>query len=311
MPDFQCYASLAMLRQKDNVKATDTTDDPRRVAKLRDASAAIYKYCAERNFQPVQETRTFDWTSNEYLSFRGFDLLTLTSVVDGTGNTKQAAALIMQGGRFSDSTRYGPWYALRIDTTKDFLLYNVTPFRCIQVTGTWGYYDDYGLAGANAWTPVYTDATLATPLHPSGATSANQRVIPLNADPTQSVDGWLQNWAMPDGTVQGAISPGSLMSMDSEWFHVLAVNASTPSVTVMPAANGTTAATHGTSSNISVFQPQADIRDACITYAQFLLRQDDAPMGKTLMPAMGQVIVPDKKANVAELLEGFIKRRVA
>src|SRR5216683_795836 len=86
MSGVRCYATLQQLRTRQGLSLTDTADDPRLLAKLRAASQEIERYTS-RGFQPIQETRTFDWQDANYLSFRAQEALALSQVVDGQGRT--------------------------------------------------------------------------------------------------------------------------------------------------------------------------------------------------------------------------------
>lgn len=150
MSVLRSYCTLAQLKTRIKLDYSDTSDDQRLLAKIRAATQAIERYCGGREFMPYVEARTFDWESSLELGFRSFDLLTLTSIVDAQ-NTKQTIALIMQGGRYSDATKFGPWYGVEIDPTREYLYYLATPYRAITVNGAWGWHDDYGVSGATAF----------------------------------------------------------------------------------------------------------------------------------------------------------------
>ncbi len=292
--DFQCYCSVPILRQTETVLVTgDTLDNDRRLARLREASANVTAICGKREFQPRLDTRAYDYLSPDYVSFRGDDLLALTTLTDGTGVVIPAAALIMEGARYRDATKWGPWYGAHVDTSQAQINESGTDYGAIKVVGVYGCHDDYGVAGANAWAPVYTDSTLVNPLVPAGGVNATQRTIQLGSDPTVSYDALLQAWPLKDNTPQGAIGAGSLIQMDSEWLQVMNVTGATglPSNTlsVQRGVNGSTAATHTSSSAISVFQVLTDVREATRIWAHYLLRKDPAAFGKTVPQKVGGV----------------------
>lgn len=297
MPIPKTYANLGQLRMRQGLDATTTADDGKLLAKLRTASAEIDRYTV-RDFNPLLEARTFDWEGNAYLSFRAFDLLTLTSLVDGTGNTKAVDALIMQGGKFSNATLTGPWYGVRIDTTKDFLLYNVTPFRSQIVTGVWGFNSDY----ANAWhtSGVSLGAAVTTTSATTITTTLNDYTI---------YDSWGQNY--PTSATGGTVQPGHLIQIDSEWMTVFRAPTTT-SLTVIRGVNGTTAATHTNGTAISIYEVEKDIQDACLRLAAFLYMQDSMDFSRVAIDAFGRTqkaagVPPD----ICELLDIYMKRRVS
>src|SRR5258707_10472694 len=205
MSGVRCYATLQQLRTRQGLSLTDTADDPRLLAKLRAASQEIERYTS-RSFQPIQETRMFDWQDANYLRFRAQEALALSQVVDGQGRTISTTAIIPLGATTSTfGVSYGPFYALEIDPGKgDFLAYLTTKRRAVAVTGTWGWHDDY----ANAW-------------HGSGLTvqdnplSAGATAITTSANDSTPPDARGQSSAV------GRISGGHLIQIDTEWIHVL------------------------------------------------------------------------------------------
>src|SRR5258708_29010111 len=198
MSNLRSYATLAQLRARNNVAASDTTDDSRMLAKLRSATQEIERVTG-RIFQPISEARKFDWADSFTLWFRAQDLLSLTSIVDGQGNTISSSAIIKLGGA---NDTYGPYYAVELDPTKAYFLYQTTTTRALTVTGIWGYHDDF----ANAF-------------HDSAVTvSADSGTTTITTSPNGGADAWGQ---FP------AISAGHLIQIESEWLHVLYVPDST------------------------------------------------------------------------------------
>src|SRR5579859_3908392 len=195
MSALRAYCTLAQLRTRQQLAATDTSDDPRLLAKIRAASAEIERFTG-RVFQPILEARTFDYQDSLSLTFRGQDLLTLTTLVDGAGVTIAPSAIILKGATQSGNTANGPFYGLELDPTKAFLLYITTKTRAISVTGIWGWHDDY----PNAW--------IASTLTVSGSLDAVSTTIPTSANPTTTADAWGQS---------PGISAGALVQVDSEW----------------------------------------------------------------------------------------------
>jgi hypothetical protein len=297
------YATLDQLRQRNKITdPTNTSNDGKYLNKLRAATEWVNNYCA-RVFEPSLAARTFDWQASYWLDFRSFDLLTLTSIVDGAGGTKLTNALIMQDGQYSDATLYGPWSGVVCDGTKDFFLWTVTIARCMTVTGVWGWHNNYGVAGANAWLPAYTDLTFGTTLQISGNITNVANIITLNADPTVSYD---TNYESP------AISAGNLVQLDTEWMRVVATDRIAKTMTVRRGAAGTTAAAHTSTAAVSVYQVPRVINDATLRVAQWLEALDDAPFNKTVIPAMGQTIVPSAvPSDIPTLLDPLVKVRVA
>lgn len=277
MAALRSYGTLAGLRDRQALAASDTSDDARLLRKLRSATADIEAY-TNRIFQPLTAAYTFDHEDDTCLNFRNHELLTLTSIVDGFGRTILSAAVILLGNAQSSSTANGPFYGFELDPTVDYLLYQTTPIRAITVTGVWGYHDDY----ANAF-------------HGSGVTvqdnplSNSNTMVTTSTNNSTTLDDWGQSVSAAANA--GTVSTGHLIKVDSELMHVVSYTDSTH-IKVIRAANGTTAASHVQGTTIQVYEPPRDIIDATLRYAGFLAAQDDADYSKTIIDAMGRAVVP-------------------
>lgn len=306
MSSIQSYATVAQLRARNEVPSTALTNDGRMMEKLREATQNIIRYCGGREFSPTVAARTFDWESSLELLFRGFDLLTLTSVSDVqsaktiTSSTPQSPNML--GNQFSDPTTYGPWYGMELDPTRDFFLYSTTKTKAITVTGIWGWHDDYSAA----WASVYTDNTFATTLQLSGSllssTAGTPQAVTTNADPTVSYSSWYQT---------PAISAGSLIKIDSEYLAVINTISGQSKVIVMRGVNGTTAAAHSSGAAITVYEPPKDINGACLTWAAYLLAKDSTDFEKTLITPLGGQMVPQRLPNeFYTKLDPYVRSRI-
>lgn len=295
MSSLRAYCTLPYLRQRQGLNLSDTSDDSKLLAKIRAATQDIERETGGRVFEPVQETRTFDWQDALTLFFRNQDLLQITSVTDGAGATIAPSSFIMLGGSQSGNGAYGPFYGMKLNPTQAYFLYITTPIRAISVVGVWGWHDDY----ANAWhdsgvtvqdNPLTSGATTIT-------TSANNNTIS---------DAWGQTFPQ-DGPVQA----GHLIQVESEWMQVVKVPTST-SLQVVRGVNGTTAASHAQGKAITIYEPPYDIKEACATLGAYLYVSDSANFTKTVMPAMGQTIIPNQyPASVTKTLALYYKRRVS
>src|SRR5262245_40121887 len=283
MPAIRAYATLAQIRTRQGIGSGDTADDARLLAKLRAATAEIEAKTA-RVFQPLKETRLHDYEDSQCLRLRG-ELLSLTSMNDGAG-TVDSTAIILLGDY---ETTYGPYYALEVDGAKAFLSYLTTKTRAISVVGIWGWHDDY----ANAW----HDTTITVA---GGGINSSVTSITTGGNPTTATHSWGQT---------PAISAGHLIQIASEGMYVIATNATT--LTVIRAANGTTAASHNATTPISVYEPPRDIQDICARWAAWLYKQDDVPFGTSVIFEMGRTITPAAlPADLAGALDPYQKARV-
>ncbi|HVO43306.1 MAG TPA: hypothetical protein VMT34_11815 [Aggregatilineales bacterium] len=284
MSALKAYATLAQLRARNQVASGDTSDDMRYLAKLRAASAAIDRYTL-RSFQPVVETRKFDWIDAGRLTFRSQELLSLTSVIDGSGRTIDPTAIVLQGGA-NDAT--GPYYGFILDPSKAYLLFLTTPVRAIVISGMWGYHDDW----ANAF-------------HDSGDTVQDASLSASATTITVTNTAGTDTWALTP-----RFSAGQMIQIDSEWLAVLATASTT--LTVVRGINGTTAAVHAQTTKISVYAPPADINEACARWAAFLLAQDDTDFTHSVTVPLGATVIPPQAPpDIARLLDPYVKKRVA
>lgn len=294
MSSLKSYAPLGMLRMRQSFGANTTTEDSKLLAKLRAATQMIDRHTA-RYFQPEFATHLFDFDTLTRLVFRSQELLSLTSLVDGQGRTINTSAILWRGGH---DTSTGPYYGFDLDPTIDYMLYITTPYKCIAVKGAWGWHDNY-----------------ATAFHASGVT-INQSggidnavtTIPTSTNDSTIIDAWGQQWSPK--AYYGTVQPGHLIQIDSEWMQVLA--ATTTQLTVLRAANGTTAATHANSTAIQIYEAPRDIQDITTRYASWLYAQDSSDYGQVTLDAFGRRQVPmGLPADISDDLELYTKRRVA
>ncbi len=241
------YATLTAFRDRQGLAASDTSDDARMFAKLRAATAQVDRYTG-RTFLPVIASRLFNWCSPRLLLFRGFDLLELTTILNGDGTPIDPSAIITLGGI------NGPLVGVELDVTKAFFVYQATKTRALTVTGVWGWHDDY----ANAWKPSGDSI-------PAGGITANATTFTV------------ANVSGPDGwNLSPRFQSGQLLKVESEYMHLVAVNSSTNTLTVVRGVNGSTAATHAASAPISIYMPPADIAEIALRWAGWLYKMEDA-----------------------------------
>jgi hypothetical protein len=300
MPALRTYANLGKLRMRRTLGSADTADDQRLLEKLRSATAEIETY-TQIQFVPTVETRNLDYQTAHYLDFRSHYLLSMTSIVDGTGKTIQTAAMILLGAQqalFNGSTSpNGPFYGVEIDMTKDIILYTVTPIRSIAVTGAWGYHDDW----ANAFHA--SNVTVQDNPLTSGATT-----ITTSTNNSTITDTWGQSY--PATANAGIIQPGHLIQIDSEWMWVVAVP-STTQLTVLRGQQGTTAASHAQGTAISVYEAPGDVQDACVELAAYLLARDSVDFTESATVPVGFYKAKPSTINtILARLDKYKKTRV-
>jgi hypothetical protein len=289
------YASLAQFKARQGLSGGDTTDDQRLLGKLFNATEIIENECA-REFIPKKATINFDYQGPLYLYFRGLTLLQYTSIVDGRSVTIDPAAVIPLGsaaGNVTDPNSVGPWFGVELDPVKAFFLYQTTRRRCMQVTGIWGYHDNYN----RAW--------IASNISLGGAVDGATTTLTISANPDTTTDAY--------GRIP-ALSAGQLISVDTgsnqEWMVI--VKTTPTQLTVVRGERGTTGGAHSSGLAISVYEPPKDIQEAALRLAAYLFAQDSTDLGKTVYDAAGTKTVPAHwPPDIKDILDNYRATRVA
>jgi hypothetical protein len=242
------YATLDALRNRFGLASTDTGDDARLLDKLRQAASQLDRYTG-RSFAPLVATRKFDYQDRKTLIFRGFDLLSLTSITNGDGTTViDPSAIIPLGGDV------GPIWGVELNLTLAYFYYLTTKTRCIQVAGIWGWHDDY----ASAWKSSGDSI-------PGGGITSSATSFTVTS--VSGADAW---------NLTPRFQVGQLLRVDSEYISVVGVNSGTNTLTVVRGVSGSTAATHTAGTAISVYVPPADIVEIALRWAGWLYKSEDA-----------------------------------
>ncbi len=275
------YATLEALRRVLGLAADQTADDDLLRAALA-ASSRLIEGFTGRRFAPEQATRRYRVPAGNVLLLDG-DLLALDAVINGDGSTIPADALHLHPAAGSVKT------SLELDRTRATFVHSGDPVGAIQVSGLWGYHPDW----ASAWrdsgdsvqdAPLSADAAALTVNDAGGADSAGE-------SPRFSV--------------------GQLLRIESEMVQVLAVDGEDPVLTVERGACGTTAAVHAQGQAIAIYQPPADVRQACLRVASWLYRQRDAGFVQVAGGLRGQVSVPPAlPEDVQQILAPHVRIRV-
>lgn len=279
------YTTLGRLQARLDVTDTDATAavKSRWFGKIRAATRMIDEV-TKKVFEPIKDTRYFDYTRAQSLLFDDCRALSITSVVDGLSQTMNSSAVIPLGGK---SRTVGAFYGFRLDSYYGAILQiNTSKDKAIAVTGVWGDHDDY----ASAWQD--SGVTLGAAISSTSATSITT---------TTNTGSDLM------GNVP-ALSPGMLIQIDSEWLRITAISGTT--VTVARGQNGSTAATHSNSTAIYVYFPPYDIIDIATRLAAYLTKQDDTTYGQTIVTDMGVVIPAGMPKDIVQALEPHIYRRI-
>jgi len=223
---------------------------------LEEASRRIDTFCS-RHFYPLIVARPYDYQNAREIRFSPYDLLEATTVTTGGGDTEIESTDydLLTGGS------YGLYPKTRLLMHSDASASLDIGDRYEQannVTGIWGYNENWDAAWLSSLDTVQDDplTAAATTLTVSDA----------------------------DGLDAKGISPrfqvGQMLSIEDEYLYVAGVTAGTTNeLTVVRAENGSTAAAHVQDTAITVYQPQADIKKACLIIAAYFKVLPDAPFG--------------------------------
>lgn len=153
----------------------------------------------------------------------------------------------------------------------------------ISITGLWCYRFDYTRDG---W--LWSTDTVQTGINAS-----------VTAITVADADGTDYRLRAP------RFSPGQLLRIGSEFVQVRAVNTSTNTLTVIRAANGSTAAVHDAGAEIDVWQPDATIAQAATRWAAYLYRHR-AQFAQTQVDGMTAIQWPkNAPSDVEAIIEQF------
>ncbi len=241
-------ATLHHLRQRLGLGAADTAEDIRLLAALEAASAQI-ETAAGRRFQPRQVTirHTINPRYPTELVLVE-DLLQLDGLINGDGSSIDLDHVLT----LPDSTPDGIIAVLQLTAGAAFV-WQDTPISAVSVAGLWGWHDRW----SQAW-------------YASGDTVQNN---PLNGSSASlsvtDADGADSSGEAPRFQV------GHLLRIEEEYLRVLAVNPAGNTLTVLRAANGTSATSHHQGTSIEVYQPPLDVEMLCVRWAQWLYKEPD------------------------------------
>lgn len=255
----ETIATLDALRQHLGFAPTDTSEDRRLMAALWAATRRIER-ATLRHFTPRYATLLHDIDLNQptVLDLRD-DLLELVAVTD-IGSIDLADMLILPGD------------SLQLQSGVSFQ-YETSPLQAVQVTGIWGYHDEW----SSAWL-IFMDS-----LQSSLSDSANTLFV---AD----VDGGTPYDSGPRFQV------GQLVRVEDEYMTVLKINTTSKYITVKRGANGTTITSHDSGSAVDVFQPVPDAVALCLQIATALYREPD--MGPMLPPSIQAAVASLRRVRV-------------
>jgi hypothetical protein len=277
------YANLADLRDYMSLASQNDADDPKLIGLLGRASRSIEKYC-RRPFHPTRDTKYYDYRQSQEIRFR-HDLLEIDTLATNNGASVLPNGILLL--KTGDDYNFPPYdrVVIRTDSGSTFN-YSGTDQKASEVTGFWGYHEDY----ANAWVDT------GTSLGGSHVSGASQLTVLGGSTGFSDID-----WQAP------RFAAGDTLKIGGEMFFAAGGNGT--SVNVVPAFNGTSANHHASGVPIYRYEPEADIQWATIRLAAWLNGQAMTPYeNKTAFIAIGQISIPSTWGkDIADRLDRFIK----
>ncbi len=125
--------TLDQVREYLNISTPVASKDDALLVRLIDAAQALIEERTRRRFEPLAATRYYsDECVSGALLFLDDDLLTVTTLVDGTGST------VPSNDYKLEPRNYKPHSMVRIGSARAWLF---NPDGEVAITGTWGYDD--------------------------------------------------------------------------------------------------------------------------------------------------------------------------
>ena len=259
-------STLDQLRARLGLASSDTADDPRLLNALQAAAAQIER-AAGRRFCPRQKAIQHNYSSSLELLLDD-DLLELTSLTNGDGSSINLTDVIPVPDE-------APFSYLRLTGSSAFT-WNSSPLQAVTVNGIWGWHD----RPVEMWR-VSGDTVQNNPLSSSGTS--------LTVTGAGGVD-------------IEAIAPrfqvGHLLKIDTEYLRVTAVNTATNVLTVLRAANGTSATSHTLNTPIYTYQPPAELNALALRWAGWLYKEADSAAFEAAPDALQAALAPFRRVEV-------------
>jgi hypothetical protein len=249
---------------------------------LRAASRRVDRYC-HRSFYPWVGAHSYDFEDVWEIRFHPHDLLEIDTLTTG-GTDLTSVASSEYDLLTGDAYDLYPKSRLLIHTDSGTTL-DIGPRyeQSNAVTGWWGYHEDWDNAFLSSLDTVQ-DAPLS-----AAATS----LTVADAD------------AADENGVTPRFQVGQLLRIEDELLYVSAINTTTNVLTVARGQSGSTAASHVATTAINIYQAMADVKEATLIIASYMLALPQAPFGTTqTLEAKYQMRLSIPETAV-ELLEPF------
>ena len=273
--------------------SADASADDELLGFIRTASRDIDQ-ATRRRFYPRVETRFYSYKEPRKIRLDD-DLLSLSTLKTSNGACTIASGVMWLACGDEWNLRPADRIILKNDSGSQ-LNFSGTIQRANEVTGYWGYHEDWD----NAW--IDTGASLAV------AYTASGLLLELAGG---------GSYGAGASDVLGdhpRISPGDLLKIQDEYFNVLGPgSAGNLNIKVRPYVNGTTAAAHASGASIAKFSPEPDIEWCTRRLTAWMWAQKDAPYTeKTGNTQTGEFTIPSSwPPDVKNRLARFVHRKIA
>jgi hypothetical protein len=265
--------TLAEYKNWPAITSTDATDDGV-IEKLIQAASRYIENKTQRTFYPRIETRNYDIPAGNELRVDD-DLLEVVTFLNGDDTTISSTDFLL-----IPSNVY-PKYALKLKSLSsiywEYSQGDGTE-QVLALTGVWGFHNRYG---QRAWT---TAGTL-------GVAMANTTTLTATLTAGHAcVTG--QIWRIGNEILNGSISTNTLTA-------------------IVRGDNGSTAAIHDNGTTVYYWNPQDDIKEACIMLVASLekRRAGESISSDTIATAAGVLITPrDVPGFTSDVISNYVRR---
>jgi hypothetical protein len=270
------YATMPDLRRYLGLTGAQTSDDAL-LWDLLGASSRLIEAYTGRRFYPARASYAYT-VRDPGLLLLGDDLLSLDTLTNGDGSAITDYHL--------HPARVSVKSSIALDRAQTAFVHDGDPVDAITAVGIWGFHPDWAQAWANSGDTVQNNPLAA------GATT-------LTVSDADAV--------LPTG--YGArFAAGQLLRLDDEYAHLLAVNATTNTLTVARGVNGTPATSHAQGTPVETYQVPADIEQVCLRVAAWLYKQRDAGYAQAAGGLRGQIaVLPALPPDVEQTLAPYAR----
>ena len=272
MAAINSYATLAEFKEWSMPNAGVDADDDTLIETVLGAASRYIDSKTLRTFYPRVETRYYSVPDNSRQLKLDDDLLAVITLTNGDDTTLA-------------STEYNlipknnpPHFAIKMKEASSYYWTYDSDGNTewvIGVLGIWGYHDYYS---QRAWS-TGSDINMSTGLNATATGLVVDSVANFSAD--------------------------NIIKCENEIMRATGTSTGTQTVTVVRGENGSTAAAHSDDTSVTIWEPIADIREACLMIAgnYYKRRFGENATSETVITSGGVVITPrDVPGLAAETL---------